>query len=73
MDTLNKIKDLVEKISIDSKKTMKGNHTASVRARRNAQELKLIIPKFRKEILDEIRTHDNKKKQKKMIKKNEHN
>lgn len=57
MDTLDKIKSLVEQISIDTSKTFRGNHTASIRARKNAQELKHLIPQFRKEILVEIRQH----------------
>jgi len=58
METLNKIKELVEKISIDTYKVYeKGNRSASIRARRNAQDLKDIIKGFRKEILTEIKRH----------------
>jgi len=54
METLKIIKELVEKISIDTYKVYyKGNHSASIRCRKNAQELKDLIPKFRAEILAE--------------------
>ena len=51
-----KIKDLVEKISIDTYKVYnKKNKSASIRVRHNAQELKDLITPFRKEILEEIK------------------
>jgi hypothetical protein len=60
MDTLSKIKELVEKISVDTHKVfLKGNRSASIRARKNAQELKMLIPMYRKEILEEMKKHDN--------------
>jgi hypothetical protein len=60
METLKTIKDLVEKLSIDSTKVFeKGNRSASVRARKYAQEIREIMPKFRKEILNEIKKNDN--------------
>jgi hypothetical protein len=60
MDTLNKIKDLVEKMSVDTSKVYeKGNRSASIRARKYAQEIKELIPQFRKEILQEIKKHDD--------------
>jgi 2-hydroxy-3-keto-5-methylthiopentenyl-1-phosphate phosphatase len=56
MDTLSKMKSLMEQISIDSDKALKkGNHSASIRARKNAQELKNLVPLFRKEILEGIK------------------
>ena len=59
METLIKIKDLVEKMSVDTKKVfVKGHHSASIRARKNAQEVKSLIATFRKEILDEIKRHE---------------
>ena len=59
MDTLRQIKDLVEKISTDTYKVYeKGNHSASIRARKNAQLLKELIVVFRKDILTEIKKHD---------------
>lgn len=69
METLNKIKSLVEQISIDSGKTLRGNHTASIRARKNAQELKKIIPQFRKEVLDEITLQRKQKRANRITKK----
>lgn len=56
METLNKLKELIEKISIDTYKVYnKGNKSASIRARQNSQKLKSLIPMFRKEILEEIK------------------
>jgi hypothetical protein len=58
MNTLDKIKELVEKMSVDTNKVYtKGNHSASIRARKYAQEIKEIIPQFRKEILEEMNSH----------------
>ena len=52
METLNKIKNLVELMSTDTAKVYdKGNRSASIRARNNAQEIKLLLGDFRKEIL----------------------
>lgn len=59
MEILRLIKDLVEKMSVDTQKVFeRGNRSASIRARKNAQELKKIIATYRKEILDEIKKHD---------------
>lgn len=59
METLNRIKELVEKMSIDTDKVMrKGNRSASVRARKNAQQVKLLISSYRKEILKKLKEHD---------------
>jgi predicted neutral ceramidase superfamily lipid hydrolase len=59
METLSKIKDLVEKMSVDTHKVYeKGNRSASIRARKYAQEIKNLVANFRKEILDEIKRHD---------------
>lgn len=59
METLNKIKELVEKMSIDTQKVVeKGNKSASIRARKNAQKVKSLIQSYRKEVLDEIRKYD---------------
>jgi hypothetical protein len=62
METLFRIKELIEKISIDTNKVFKkGNRSASIRARKHAQELKELITPFRKEVLDEItRQHPRK-------------
>ena len=59
METLLKMKDLIERISVDTRKVFeKGNKSASIRARKNAQEIKKIISIYRKEILQEIKRHD---------------
>jgi hypothetical protein len=60
METLSKIKELVEKMSVDTQKVYdKGNRSASIRARKHAQEIKLLIGVYRKEILEEIKKHDD--------------
>jgi hypothetical protein len=59
METLKKIKDLVEKMSVDTQKVYdKGNRSASIRARKYAQEIKLLIAVYRKDILEEMKKHD---------------
>jgi hypothetical protein len=59
METLKKIKDLVEKMSVDTQKVYeKGNRSASIRARKYAQEIKLLIATYRKDILEEMKRHD---------------
>ncbi len=59
METLDKIKKLVEEMSIDTGKVFnKGNRSASIRARKNAQEIKLLLGQLRKEILEEIKKND---------------
>jgi hypothetical protein len=59
METLRKIKELVEKMSVDTQKVYeKGNRSASIRARKYAQEIKLLIAQYRKELLEEIKKHD---------------
>jgi hypothetical protein len=60
METLKKIKDLVEKMSVDTQKVYdKGNRSASIRARKYAQEIKMLIAVYRKDILEEIKKHDD--------------
>ena len=60
METLSKIKELVEKMSVDTQKVYdKGNRSASIRARKYAQEIKLLIAVYRKDILEEIKKHDD--------------
>lgn len=57
MESLQKIKDLIEKMSIEtSKVTEKNNHSASIRARKYAQEIKSLIPVYRKDILKKIKS-----------------
>ena len=59
METLKKIKDLVEKMSVDTQKVYnKGNRSASIRARKYAQEIKILIATYRKDILEEMKRHD---------------
>ena len=59
METLKKIKDLVEKMSVDTQKVYdRGNRSASIRARKYAQEIKLLIAVYRKDILEEMKQHD---------------
>lgn len=53
METLNKMKEIIEKISIDTNKVVtKKNKSAMIRARKHAQELKTLMPVFRKELLE---------------------
>jgi hypothetical protein len=60
METLKKIKDLVEKMSVDTQKVYdKGNRSASIRARKYAQEIKMLIAVYRRDLLDEIKKHDD--------------
>ena len=59
METLKKIKDLVEKMSVDTQKVYdKGNRSASIRARKFAQEIQILIATYRKEVLEEMKKHD---------------
>jgi hypothetical protein len=53
METLEKIKELTEQLSVDATKFYKGNKSAGTRARKTAQELKSLLQSFRGEILDE--------------------
>jgi|SaaInl85LU_5_DNA_1037374.scaffolds.fasta_scaffold00315_10 hypothetical protein len=53
MDTLSKIKELTELLSVDSQKAIdKGNKSAATRARKTAQEIKQLLQDLRKEVLD---------------------
>ena len=59
METLEKIKGLVEQMSIDTEKVLnKGNRSASIRARKSAQEIKILIGQFRKEILEKMKNQN---------------
>lgn len=59
METLKQIKELLEKMSVDTQKVYdKGNRSASIRARKYAQEIKLLISVYRKDILEEMKQHD---------------
>jgi nucleotidyltransferase/DNA polymerase involved in DNA repair len=56
METLTKIKDLVESLSVDLTKFYeKTNKSAGVRARKSAQEIKSLCQDIRKEILEETK------------------
>jgi len=60
MKTLEKIQKLVELMSVDADKVFnKGNRSASIRARKYAQEIKVLLGTFRKEVLEEAKSHDN--------------
>jgi hypothetical protein len=52
MKTLEEIKTLTEQMSVDANKFLNGNKTAATRARKSAQELRVLLQNFRKEILD---------------------
>ena len=58
METLNKIKSLVEEMSIDTEKSFKGNNSAGTRARKTAQEIKTLLQELRKEILEQRKSED---------------
>ena len=53
METIEKIKELTEALSVDAEKFYKGNKSAGTRARKTAQELKALLQNFRVEILEE--------------------
>jgi hypothetical protein len=53
MDTLEKIKELTEQLSIDVTKFYDGNNSAGTRARKTSQDLKTILQQLRTEILEE--------------------
>ena len=52
METLEKIKTLVETLSVDTTKFYSGNKSAGTRARKGAQELKALLQDLRGEILE---------------------
>jgi hypothetical protein len=53
METVEKIKELTELLSVDASKFYKGNKSAGTRARKTAQELKALLQQFRGEILED--------------------
>jgi hypothetical protein len=53
METVKKIKEMTEILSVDAEKFYKGNKSAGTRARKTAQELKSLLQAFRGEILQE--------------------
>jgi hypothetical protein len=59
METLAKIKELVELMTADTSKVYtKGNRSAAIRARKYAQEIKTLVGTFRKEVLEEVKKHE---------------
>jgi hypothetical protein len=58
METVEKIKELTETLSVDAGKFYKGNKSAGTRARKTAQELKALLQQFRGEILDGRKQND---------------
>jgi len=53
MDTLAKIKELTESLSVDTQKAIdKGNKSAATRARKTAQDIKVLLQDIRKEVLE---------------------
>ena len=58
METVGKIKELTESLSVDAGKFYSGNKTAGTRARKTAQELKALLQTFRGEILEERKQND---------------
>lgn len=58
METVEKIKELTETLSVDAGKFYKGNKSAGTRARKTAQELKALLQQFRGEILQERNQND---------------
>ena len=54
METLNKIKEITENLSVDTTKFFDtGNKSAGTRARKAAQQIKNLCTELRKEILQE--------------------
>ena len=59
METLEKIKELTELLSVDATKFYKGNKSAGTRARKSAQELKSLLQEFRTEVLEHNKADKN--------------
>jgi hypothetical protein len=53
METLEKIKELTEQLSVDVNKFFGGNKSAGTRARKLSQDLKSLLQQLRSEILEE--------------------
>lgn len=58
METLEKIKTLVEELATDTTKFFKGNNSAGTRARKLAQDIKTQLQTLRTEILEERKKTD---------------
>ena len=52
METVEKIKELTETLSVDAGKIYGVNKSAGTRSRKTAQELKSLLQQFRGEILE---------------------
>lgn len=59
METLEKIKELTEVLSIDTTKFFKGNKSAGIRARKTSQDLKALLQILRNEILEHNKNEKN--------------
>ena len=59
METLQKIKELTELLSVDATKFFKGNKSAGTRARKSAQDLKALLQVLRGEILEHKKLEQN--------------
>ena len=59
METLEKIKELTELLSVDATKFFKGNKSAWTRARKSAQDLKALLQVLRGEILEHKKSEQN--------------
>lgn len=59
METLEKIKELTELLSVDATKFFKGNKSAGTRARKSAQDLKALLQVLRAEILEHKKSEQN--------------
>lgn len=58
METLEKIKEMTETLTVDVTKFFKGNNSAGTRARKSAQEIKALLQTLRNEILVERKKAD---------------
>jgi hypothetical protein len=59
METLEKIKEWTELLSVDTTKFYKGNKSAGIRARKTCQDLKALLQNLRGEILEHKKTEEN--------------
>jgi hypothetical protein len=59
METLEKIKEFTELLSVDTTKFYKGNKSAGIRARKTCQDLKALLQNLRGEILEHKKTEEN--------------
>ena len=59
METLEKIKELTELLSVDTTKFYKGNKSAGIRARKTCQDLKALLQNLRGKILEHKKTEEN--------------